>query len=254
MSLEIDLGKFGLSKTESRVYISLLSLEGAYVSTVAQRSNTERTNCYHTLKTLAKRGLVSVTNRGSYKYYIAETPKKFIYEQEDKLHLAKKMVPDLLSLRQSGLSIMPKMKYYEGKEGVKTLLRQCLDTKTELLSYTNIKLLKDKFGSLLQEYCDGKVRKKVKSKIISPYHKETESFLEESFPKDYIYTSIQLLYINPKEFFLENDITIFDDKVSIISLNPDENIGVIIESQVYADTSRATFSLSWLGATTFVAK
>jgi len=203
---------------------------------------------------LVKKGFVSTTNQGNYKYYIPETPKKFLHQQKEKLHIAKKLVPDLLSLQNTHKGLAPKMKYYEGKEAVITLMKQCLDTKTELLSYTNLEKLIEKFSPILESFSLQKSQKKIKSRIISPYNKNADNFISTYHPKEYIEKFVQLLFINPKEFFLENNVTIFDDKVMIISLNDNEDMGVLIESQVYADTSRTIFNLSWLGATSFIAR
>ena len=254
MNIENNLEKLGLTKTESKVYTTLLELGGGFVSIVAKRSDVERTNCYHTLNTLSTKGFVSITNRGNYKYYIPETPKKFLHEQEEKLFIAQKLVPELLSLQNTNVGLAPKMKYYEGKNSVESLMQQSLESSTELLRYTNIEQIMKKFKEILPDFTAKKAQKNIKTRIISPYHKDAENYLTTYYPKEYIENSVQLLFINPKEFFLQNDVTIYDDKVSIISLNPNEHIGVIIESQVYADTSRTIFNLSWLGATSFIAR
>lgn len=254
MNISKELKKLGLTEAESKVYTTLLQLGGGYVSIIAKRSNVERTNCYHTLKTLSKKGLVSITNQGNLKYYIAETPKKFLHEQEEKLFVAQKLVPELLSLQSTTMGLAPQMKYYEGKEGVQTLMQKCTESSTEILCYSNLEQLMTKFGEILPEISERKALRNIKTRIISPYHKDAENFLTNHYPQEYIDNNVQLLFINPKEFFLQNDVTIFDDKVSIISLNPNEDIGVMIESQVYADTSRTIFNLSWLGATSFIAK
>jgi len=251
---EEGLKKLGLTEAEAKVYISTLQLGGGYVSLIAKKSEVERTNCYHILKTLGKKGFISITNRGSSKYFLPESPKKIINEQEDMLMTAQKIVPSLISLQNTPPGLAPQMKYYEGLEGVRNVFNQCLESKTEILSYTNIHQLLNKFPKVMPSYCLEKAERKLKTRIISPYNKASENFLYEYFPDDYISKFIQLLYINPEEFALQNDITIFDDKVSIVSLSPDENIGVIIESKVYADTSRTIFNLSWLGATSFVAR
>jgi sugar-specific transcriptional regulator TrmB len=254
MNTNKNLIKLGLSSSEAKVYTTLLKLGGGYVSSIAKHSDVERTNCYHTLKTLNKKGLISITNRGNYQYYLPETPKKFLHEQEEKLHVARNVVPELLALQEATVGLAPKMKYYEGKEAVLNLLKKSLESKTEILRYTNLELFIKKFEEDLTEFTKEKEKRNIKSRIISPYHTDAEDYLSTYYSQKYIDTTIQLLFINPKEFFLENDVIIFDDKVTIISLNPGENMGIMIESKVYADTSRTTFNLSWLGATSFIAK
>ena len=46
---------------------------------------------------------------------------------------------------------------------------------------------------------------------------------------------------------------IYENKVAVISLNPEELIGMIFESPVYARSQKAIFNLAWLGASSFIA-
>ena len=79
-------------------------------------------------------------------------------------------------------------------------------------------------------------------------------FLTDFYPKHFDRNLIEIFFVNPHEFHFENDIIIYENKVAIVSLNPDELIGVIIESPVYARTEKSVFGLAWLGATAFVAR
>lgn len=70
----------------------------------------------------------------------------------------------------------------------------------------------------------------------------------------YIKKYLELLFINPQQFVLKNEVSIYENKVVMISLTPEENIGTLIESSIYVDTFKTIFNLSWLGATSFIAK
>jgi len=65
---------------------------------------------------------------------------------------------------------------------------------------------------------------------------------------------IEILLVNRDQFLFENEVLIFGSFVGIVSLNQDELLGLIVESQTFARTMKAVFDLAWLGATTFVAK
>ena len=94
----------------------------------------------------------------------------------------------------------------------------------------------------------------MKARFLSPSTRRAREFLSTFYPKGFPEELVEILFVNPKEFDFENQISIYDNSVAIISLNPDELIGVLIESAVYAKTERAVFNLSWLGATAFVAQ
>ncbi len=250
-SIVEDLHKFGLSRSESEVYLTALRLGGSFVSTLAKQAGVERTNCYHILKTLGEKGLISTTTKSGRKYYLPESPKKLLSDSASRMQVAQRLVPDLLALENTSKARAPKVRYFEGEEASRDVLFASVESKTEILRYTNVRLLWHTFADSLTEYCTKLAERRVRTRIVSSYHSDIESFLGHMFPEDYLRTAVQLLYVNPREFLLENEVTIYDDKVSIISLSPTEHFAVIIESQVYADTSRATFELAWLGATRF---
>jgi hypothetical protein len=131
---------------------------------------------------------------------------------------------------------------------------QSLESKSVLMVYTHNELLSEKFNDSLLEYGKQQAARRLRMKVISPYTVGIDHFIERYYSKEYASEYLELLYVNPREFSLESHVVIYDDKVSMISLARDEHIGVTIESRAYADTSRAAFNLSWLGATSFVAQ
>ena len=171
-----------------------------------------------------------------------------------KLTIAEELVPSLLTLQKIAPGNAPKMKYYEGYAGVLAVLYESLQAKSEVLSYTNIGMLLEKFPETLRDFCARRAAGGQRTRIISPYDTRAEHFVDQYFPAEYVAESVQLLYVNPREFMISSEVTIFDDKVCVTTLAPEENLGVVIESQTYADTSRATFNLAWLGAGSFEAQ
>lgn len=247
-----DLGVLGLNETEARIYLALLELGGAYVSTLARHAKLPRVNCYHTLENLSEKGLVSVITKDNIRFYSAEPPQKLVNDMKEKAQHAQKILPELLSMTNA-LSFKPKIKYFEGKEGIMNIFEDILTAKKELLGYSNLKALAENFGDYLPEYAIRKSKKKLKTRLICPSGDEALNFTKKYYPADFPEELIEIIFINPKEFWFEHEITIYDDKVAVISLNPDEQIGMIFESPVYARSQTAIFNLAWLGATSFVA-
>ena len=58
---------------------------------------------------------------------------------------------------------------------------------------------------------------------------------------------LELIVIDEKHFPFQNDVTIYKNKVAILSLDP-EKIGVIIESKNIYEDQLAIFNLAWEGA------
>ena len=247
-----DFELLGLSETEGKVYISLLELGGGFVSVIARRANIPRVNCYHTLENLAKKGLVSFITKDKGRYFSAESPQKLINTLEEKTKYARKLLPELLSITNA-LAFKPKIKYFEGAEGIKNILEDTLTAKKELFGYSNLKGASELFGDYIKDYALQKMVLGIKTRMICPSSEESFGYVKKYYPENFPHELMEILFVNPREFWFEHEITIYDDKVAVISLDKEELIGMIFESHVYARSQKAIFNLAWLGASSFIA-
>ncbi len=248
-----ELTQLGLSQEEAKVYLATLELGGSYASNIATKAKVNRATCYHTLNNLKKKGFLNSFNKGKVLWFNAEPPQVIANIQEEKLEKAKELIPQLLSISNT-LAFKPKMRFYEGIEGVKTIFEDILKTKDELLGYTNISALGELFAEYFKKFCKKKIENKIKTRNISPSTNNATKLIEQFYPKDYDKNLVEILLVNKDEFYFENDISIYENKVAVVSLNPDEVIGLIIESPTLAKSMRSIFNLAWLGATAFVAR
>lgn len=251
--LNVDLQNLGLTKDEAKVYLTIVELGGAYASSIGRRSGVPRVNCYHILEKLRKKRLITGYTKDGTKFFVAEPPQVLINQQEEKLSLAEKIVPELLKLTNVD-AFKPIIRSFEGIDGIKAIFDQTLEAKSEVLGYTNLEALGELLPDYLPDYAKKLVRRNIKARFLSPSTEKARKFLDTFYPKDFPRELVEILFVNPKEFDFENQISIYDNSVAIISLNPDEQIGILIESAVYAKTQKAVFNLSWLGATAFVAQ
>jgi HTH-type transcriptional regulator, sugar sensing transcriptional regulator len=248
-----DFDLLGLSETEGKVYMALLEIGGGYVSAIARRAKQNRVNCYHTLENLTKKGLAGFVMKDNIRYYSAENPQKLVNMLEEKTDYAKGILPELLTM-SNALAMKPKIQYYEGLNGVKNILEDTLTAKSkELLGYSNLKGVMDVFGDYIGKYAEAKLAKKIKTRIICPSSEEAFLYIKKFYPAEFPHEFVEILYVNPREFWFDHEITIYDNKVAVISLNKDEMVGMIFESPVYANSQRAIFNLAWLGASSFIA-
>lgn len=252
--LPIELTELGMSGEEAKVYLAILELGGGYVSTIAKKAGINRVACYHTLGKLLDRGIISSLEKNKVKFFAVENVKVLVDKQKELLKKTENLIPQLSALMNKS-AYRPKIQYYEGLNGVKNIFEDTLSTKTELLGYTNLaNLPKILSVDYLKNYAARKINLGIKTRMLSPISKDALKYLTKYYPKDFDRDLIEILFVNSKQFPFEYEINIYDNKVAIISLNPDEIIGLLIESNIYANTERAIFNLSWLGATSFVAK
>jgi sugar-specific transcriptional regulator TrmB len=252
--LSLELKELGLSDEEAKVYLAIIELGGGYVSTIAKKSGVNRVACYHTLGKLLDRGIITSLEKDRVKFFAVENVKTLADKQRELLKKAEKIVPELSALVNKS-AYKPKTQYFEGLNSIKNIFEDMLTTKSEILGYTNLadlpKVLPEDF---LKDYAKRKIDLKIKTRMLSPISSNGLKYLNKYYPKDFDKNLVEILYVNSKQFPFEYEINIYGNKVAIVSLNPEEMIGLIIESHIYANTERAIFNLAWLGVTSFVAK
>ena len=252
--LEAELQHLGLSAEEARVYLAALCLGSGAVSSIAKQAGVQRVACYHTLENLLDQGLVSCVKRNRVKHFTAESPQRIVEQREAQLQQAKRILPELLSL-SNALAYKPKIHYYEGIQGMKHILDDTLSSTNEILGYTNLAAISSLFSKqYLQKHAQSLLAQKIKLRMLSPTSSDSTRYVATYYPKEFDHHLLEVLFVNPEEFSFEYEIRIYNDKVALLSLNPVELIGLIMESPVFAATQRAIFNLSWLGACSFVAR
>jgi len=124
--LKRELEHLGFTQKEAAVYVASLELGSATAQEIAMKSRVNRATVYLTIETLAHRGLMSMFERGSKRYFAAESPERLlsllkrrervIQEKEQE---AEKLLPMLLALYNSASSTKPSIRFLEGPEGVR---------------------------------------------------------------------------------------------------------------------------------------
>lgn len=132
------LTSLSVSRAEAVTYHALLQLDSVSIRKIAAHTGINRGTTYDALKKLLALGLASVKQRGSREHYMAESPEKIFDIIRDKRRdlleadtAAKKIVPDLVARKVSSTG-QPLVRYYEGDEGVVTILRDVLQTCRDL--------------------------------------------------------------------------------------------------------------------------
>lgn len=248
-----DLLKLGLSDEEAKVYLACLEINGGPVSSIARKAGVHRVSCYHTLENLIAKRLLSQHNRNGVKYFSPEPPQQLLTLAEERVNLAKTLLPELTSLA-SAIAFKPKIRFYEGRDGVERVFTESLAARGEILGYTNLQNVTTFFPDFFRQYTHEKFRKKIKTRYLSPNTVESVHALDAFLPPGYDAQLLEILLVNKDQFLFENEVVIFNHSVGIVSLNKDELLGLIVESPTFARTMKAVFDLAWLGATAFVAK
>lgn len=133
--MDIDLNDIGISYRDKRTYEALLEHDRASIRMLAEQTGINRGSIYESLKSLVAVGLVTYVEVGARRYYMASDPERLhelIAEHRLRLRELHSLVDGYVeSLTAAPALAEPSMSFttfYEGDEGVATILRDVLTT------------------------------------------------------------------------------------------------------------------------------
>ncbi len=238
MDLKDVLTNIGLSDKEAKVYLAALELGPSPASDIALRARLNRVTTYDILTKLTQKGFINPYMQNRIKYFAPLDPDIVRSDYRQKYMNLKTALPELRRLH--GKTAHPRIRYYEGIEGVKKVYADTLTSKTEILNYTDSKAIWKFWPNYDHEYVKERARRKIYLRGITPRSEISQEMIEKN--KE---TNREIRVIDPDKFSFENEINIYDDKVAIISFGEDEILGMIIENPEIANTQRSIFMMAW---------
>ena len=137
VDIENALEGIGLSRNESKIYVTLLNLGSSTAGIIAEKSKIYRTNVYEASQRLIEKGLVSYIFKGHQKMFQAEDPSKIMNMFKEKEEAFKKILPQL-TLDNKLTKNKEKVTIYEGIKGIKVILWDTLKEKEETNSFNEV--------------------------------------------------------------------------------------------------------------------
>lgn len=230
--------KIGLTEKEALVFITLTEIGDALPSVIAKKAKLKRPTTYVILEQLVEKGLAGHLKKHNQKYFAPVNPNFLLEYEKKKLEELEEVIPELNALKHL-YQKAPHISLFEGDEGIKQILEDSLTAKGEIYCWSNTGLASN---TSLNEYHPFFLKKKIQKKIFSKClftYDQNGLRLKKNSKKE-----LREVYLVPSERFpFENEINIYNDKISIISLK--DKIGVIIQNQNIADTQRAIFNLGF---------
>ena len=149
------------------------------------------------------------------------------------------MLPDLIVMHN--VEDRPKIRFYEGVEGLKQVYDDTLTAKHGILACSTY----EDMHKVLPNYFPGYYEKRAKKNIFARGIVPDTPLSRERRIRD-PQEARELAFVSQKDFPIPTEIDIYDNKVMIASWK--EKLGVIIESQEIADTLKSIFELALLQA------
>lgn len=242
-TLESQLKSVGLADKEAKVYLAALELGPATAQQISQKAGVNRATTYVQIESLSEKGLMSSFEKGKKTFFNAESPefllklvekeKSRIVEKESTL---KGIFVELKTLFEYA-GERPVVRFFEGKEGLKTMQEDFLKTKDKKIEAIYHRDIIEKVFSETerQAYFKRRVEKKIRVRAL--YTKEQGKISPTS-------TLAERNWIPSDKFPISSDITIYGNRVAIVAFEG-RAIGVIVESNAIANTLRSVFNLAW---------
>ena len=232
------LKEYGLSDNEIKVYIASLSKGTSKVNEISKKAGLLRTTTYEVLKSLVEKGLVSYAIKSKVRYFEAADPNKLVRILEEKKEKIKSILPELEFLKQS-VTEKPTIEFYEGKEGLKTILDDIIETRPKEM----LQLGSSKIFEALNFYFPTWIKRRVKARIHARILQEKVQVIKELKKRDK--KELREIRFLPKNFRINTHTQIYGNKIAILTLNKEELIGVIIENKDIVETQRSLFGELW---------
>lgn len=243
MSLEQQLKEIGLEEKEAKVYLSALELGPSNIQDMTLKSGLKRSTVYEILKSLAEKGLVSETKKGKKRIFLASDPGSLKKSIAYKEKLLNEILPELNALNNIGF-IKPKISFYEGREGIRQIYRDTLETKEKMTYwFSPIQSMIETIGEdFLNKYVEERTKKGiwVKSVYITSQKVLDYKYLDPiTFEK-----TLRKIKFTPPEIDIANTMAIYGNKVAIMS-SKKEGFGFVIESVDYQVMMKTFHDMLW---------
>jgi len=236
-----NLIEAGFSEKEAKVYLALLELGEGNIAKITQKSGIKRATVYLEIEALKNKGYVSLVKRKGRNIYLAENPLRIEEHLREKTENISKLMPELLSIANA-MDRKPKVRYFEGVEGIKDVYKDTLQYKdTEILGWYSDDRIDYFDKSFILDYY---MQKRIASKIPLRMFAVQSAFMNGMNEKDPKHLR-QMKIIKSDQFFFSAEINLYSkDKIAIIAHR--ENIALIIESKKIYDTLKSIFEIMWL--------
>ena len=185
--------------------------------------------------------------------FIAEHPlniKKVFEEKEKNLENQKKelekdkeilerSLPDLISAYNLSYH-KPGVRYYEGVDGIKEVLFDTLNSKTEIYTFVDVESVEKNLKEINAEYAKKRERLGIKKKIITADTDENRKFF-----MNYDKAITEIRYLKKEFYPFQSGMQIYDGKISYQVLEENRKVAVLIEDKNIYQMQKLFFEYIW---------
>lgn len=243
----IDFSLLGMEPRDKRVYEALRELDRGSLRAIADLTGLNRGTVYEVIKKLTVLGLVSFTQTGERRHYVAAEPEVLlglIRERKDQLQQLETQASEYIrALHRSGDSTSDNYfaRFYEGDEGIATILRDVLNT-TRGLEKKEYRVISARaVSSFIYNNFKSFSRQRVKLGIFA-------WVIADNVPSESAPLSVRRQLL-PAGRTLNGYVILYGGKTALISLGEANRLsGIIIEDPGITAMQESIFDQLWQGS------
>lgn len=224
-----ELKQAGLTDNESKVYLALIDLGPSLAGQISRKTGLHRRTVYDTTEMLIKKGLVGYILRNNRRLFQASNPDRILEIIQEKQNLLSPIVEGLQE-KYSQTKVKEETNFYKGKEGLKTVFEDQLESKEILILGASPKAY-EVLRFYFKWYDKKRKQRKIKARIIA----------SDKRIKRIVLAKIKYL---PQKYSNPVSVNIYGDKVAII-LWASEPLAIVIKNKEIAEGYRNYFELMW---------
>lgn len=229
----------GIDGHKADFYLASLELGEATVAAIAQKAGIGRTNAYEVLDRLVASGFVSTIQKGARSYVIPQDPIMLLRKIESQRQIIQEVLPQLRSIHNSSGG-KPKVRFFSGLEGIKTVMSETLECQSKEVSaiMSNSELFRTPGFDFINDLVSRRAKAGINVRVIRTGPGDSRD-LWRSSKKDR-----RELRCAPEDFEIGVTTYLFDDKVSIISSRA-EHYALSIQSPEFFAFQMSLFEILW---------
>jgi sugar-specific transcriptional regulator TrmB len=227
------LKKIGLTDTEIKVYIELLSLGATSAGKIVEQTGIYRKNLYDALNKLIEKGLVTYVIENKIKVFQSKDPDNLLRYLDEKKDELEELLPELNTKANSQIPEI-ESEIYRGTDGIKTILKECLKYK-EVLMIGATGDVENRLPYFWPHYNKKREKLKCKWKLLLIYEAKNKQITKSKY---YEYKVL------PKILSGLNVIYIYEDYIANI-LWLEKPLAFVIKHKTLASNYRKYFDFLW---------
>ena len=247
--IDEQLKEFGLSDKETKIYLTLLQLGTSPVREIALTAKLNRSTTYVVLDSLQRHELITVSEKTCSRRYTAISPELLIQKTANLISKYSKIEKDIesiipnLNALSKKLEHLPRVLFYEGKEGVRSVLDGVLSQKKDSIirTFSKLPITTKKSQPDYYDHLQNK-RPNQKIKLLAIYSCSDSE--KQQFNNTKIKSSLdEFIFLPSQKYSFNSNLSVYENKVILIS--PQDEYCVIIENEDISQTMKELFDLAW---------